>query len=117
MVKSQNPEIHIVNAFSLSMLKNPRNALIEFRRISPEEARELLSGGRAVHYIRHQSTLSLIQQLAGRQLEAGGSIYEYQPGHIVIMAVLINPARGQEVETRIEDIAFYRIIVRELEME
>jgi hypothetical protein len=97
------------------MLSNPRRAVVEFIQLSPEEVRQILSNSEVVHYIRHTATVQLLEQLAGRQLASGGQVYTYQPGDVVIMAVLRAPQRGQDVTVRLEDLIFYRIIVHHLE--
>ncbi len=115
MVSNQERAI-ITNAFALSMLNNPRRAVVEFQRITIEEVRQILSSSNVIHFVRHPATLQLIEQLAGRSLPSGGNTYLYQRGDVVVMAVLSVPQRGQEVAAvRPEDIVFYRITVHEIE--
>jgi hypothetical protein len=102
-----------VNAFSTSMLGQPRRVVIEFRRIDNiEEARELLRG--AESYIRHPGTIEALREV-GIELEPGSGIYTYRHGDTIIMIALSVPQRGQEVRPRIDDLVFYLISVLDIE--
>ncbi len=111
-----NQRLILTNAFSVSMLQNPRRATVEFRRLSVQELRELVQNGRNIeHYIRHTSTVELLQRLLGVQLPPAGNIYVYRPGDIVVMITLVTPQRGQDVTVREEDVVIYRVIVHAIE--
>ncbi len=101
----------VVNAFSISMLQYPAEAVVRFRRLSIEEVRELLQGNNVENYIRHQGTIQALQS-AGIQLGAPNNVYIYRPGDVIIMIVLASPQRGQEVTApRLEDLMFYLVSV------
>jgi len=108
------PRVVLTNAFAMSMLKNPREAIVQFRRISLEELRELARYN-VVNYIRHPSTLSVVSDIIGRQLEVNSGNYVYHVGDVIIMITLATPQRGQEAQVKPEDLVVYQISVRHLE--
>ncbi len=115
MVTNQTPVV-LVNAFSISMLRNPRRATIEFRRLSVQELRELAQNARIENYIRHPATVELLQRLLGLQLPPANNIYVYRSNDIIVMISLATPQRGQEVvAVTEEDVVIYRIIVHTIE--
>ena len=86
---------------------------IELRRLSIEELRELLQGN-VVSFIRHQSTVQVLSQLAQRQIEINNGIYMYR-GERIVLVVLQVPQRGQETSVKLEDLTFYEVVVKQLE--
>ena len=117
METNQIPNLVLLNGFSMSMLRNPRLATIEFKRISLAELRELVTNAKTIlNYIRHQSTVQLIASLVGRQLEPNAGNYIYSPGDVLILITLAAPQRGQELtQVKPEDLVIYLVSVRHLE--
>jgi hypothetical protein len=115
METNQNRRIILLNAFPLSAFP-ARRLVVEFRRITLQELRELSnSGADVINYIRHPSTVSIVAQALGRQLEPFSGTYSYSQGDIVVIAVLNQPQRGQEVQqVQPEDLLLYQLTVHEL---
>ena len=111
----QNQTAVLTNAFAVSMFGNPQRLLVEFRRLSPQEARETLNAVAVQNYIRHPGTLQALQQLFGLQLAANSGLYTWRNGERIIMVVLANAPRGQEVMPQPEDLLIYEIHVIALE--
>ena len=57
-----------------------------------------------MNYIRHPSTVRILNEVLGLDLQPSTSLYQYQPGDIIIVVGLRRPVRGQEVEVRPEDL-------------
>jgi len=113
MVSNQNLPTVLVNGISTSMFGHPQCLTIELRRLSIEELRELLQGN-VVSFIRHQSTVQVLSQLAQRQIEINNGIYMYR-GERIVLVVLQVPQRGQETSVKLEDLTFYEVVVKQLE--
>jgi len=63
-------------------------------------------------YIRHQSTLDVINEHFGFTLAPSDRTYKYEDKDIMIVAALKTPARGREVQVQsIDDLDFYLIRV------
>ena len=109
-----NQRLVITNAFSISMFKFPNSLTVTFRRITPEEARQLATqAGEVISYVRHQSTTEVLKRIFQVNINVNAGVYEYAEGDIIIMATLTSPARGTEVEN--PDIILYQIIPQHLE--
>ncbi|RLE65542.1 MAG: hypothetical protein DRJ38_03590 [Thermoprotei archaeon] len=82
---------------------------IKVRRLSIEELRHLVEqykqhGVEIVNFIRHPSTVKLLNQLLGLNMQPSSELYQYQQGDIIIVVGLRRPVRGQEVEVKPEDL-------------
>jgi hypothetical protein len=99
------------------MFKNPERMVVEFRRLTPQQLRELTeSAVDVISYIRHPATANLVSNIVGRVLEPNNSNYIYRDGDIVVIVTLVAPQRGQEATSvREEDIVIYQATIRELE--
>jgi len=110
------PRAILINGFAINMLQNPRVAVVEFRRISLEELRELALNARIINFIRHQSTVQLVSSVIGKPLEPNSNNYVYSPGDVLILITLAAPQRGQELaQVKPEDLVIYLVSVRHLE--
>ncbi|MFZ8841170.1 MAG: hypothetical protein ACO2PM_20075 [Pyrobaculum sp.] len=114
MVSNQTQRVAIVNGFAMSMLRNPERAVVEFRRLSVEEVRQILQNSVVENYVRHPGTVAVLNQIA-QGLTPNSGLYTYN-GERVILVALTTPPRGQEVATpRLEDLVIYEVIVHTLE--
>jgi hypothetical protein len=113
MVSNEIPTV-LLNAFSLSMLNNPTRALVEFRRLSPEELRQIVQNARVESYIRHNATVQVLNELLQVQITPNNGIYSYNNERIIVVA-LGAPQRGQEVNVRLQDLVIYEVVIHELE--
>ena len=64
-----------------------------------------------INFIRHPSTVKVISEMLGLQLEPANGLYEYEEGDIVVAVTLKKPPRGREVEVKPEDLDVYIITV------
>ena len=114
MESNQTQRVVLTNAFALSMFGNPNLISVEFRRITLQQLREIAKNAVIVNYIRHPSTVNIVAQALGRQLEPNSGIYSYSQGDIVVIVTLAQPQRGQEIQAQPEDLILYQLTVREL---
>ncbi|RLG84700.1 MAG: hypothetical protein DRO39_07245 [Thermoprotei archaeon] len=82
---------------------------IKVRRLSIEELRHLVEqykqqGVEIMNYIRHPSTVRILNEVLGLDLQPSSELYQYQQGDIVIVVGLRRPVRGQEVEVTVNDL-------------
>jgi len=101
----------LLNALPVTALPTPITLRIE--EISAMQLQQIVSQYREiVNYIRHESTVRLLNQLLGVNLQPGGGLYRYEAGDQLIVVVLRSPQRGQQdVSVTLEDIAIYRVDV------
>ena len=57
-----------------------------------------------MNYIRHPSTVRILNEVLGLDLQPSSELYQYQQGDIVIVVGLRRPVRGQEVEVTVNDL-------------
>ncbi|RLB81443.1 MAG: hypothetical protein DRH17_09095 [Deltaproteobacteria bacterium] len=62
-------------------------------------------------YIRHPTTVELLNNLLNLNLKPSSELYSYREGDKIIVITLKKPVRGKEVEVGSEDIEFYIITV------
>ena len=56
-------------------------------------------------YIRHESTVKLLNEVLGLDLKPSNALYEYRDGDILVMVGLKKPVRGAEVtDVKLEDL-------------
>jgi len=82
------------------------------KRSSIEALADIIKHSEVVeNYIRHESTVKLLSKLLGIDLKPSSGLYEYRSGDILLIVTLKKPARGQEVEVKIEDLEYYICVV------
>ncbi len=97
------------------MFNNPRRLVVELRRLSPEQVREIAAqSGVVQNYIRHPQTVQAVSSLIGAQLNVNSGLYVWR-GERMIMVVLAVPQRGQEASVQLEDLLFYEVAVHSIE--
>jgi len=64
-------------------------------------------------YIRHPSTVHVINKLFNLNLKPSSELYSYREGDKIIVVSLKKPIRGKEVEVKPEDIEFYIVTLEE----
>ncbi|RLF07188.1 MAG: hypothetical protein DRJ60_03190 [Thermoprotei archaeon] len=108
--------IVFLNAFSLSMIDHDNYTLIVEKK-DPALLRNIVKkwiqmGYDVCCYIRHESTLNVINEFFGFSLAPSSDIYKHEDKDIMIVASLKQPARGREVQVQsIDDLDFYLIRV------
>lgn len=73
-------------------------------------------GARIECYIRHESTVRVLNQALGLDLKPSNALYRYQEGDVLIVVGLKKPVRGQEVaDVTIDDldIAIVSVVTEE----
>ncbi len=113
MSSNQNPVV-LVNGIGPSMFNNPQRVVLELRRLTPEEVRNIVRGGTVINYIRHSGTIQVLSELLQMPLSPNNSLYVYR-GERIILITLMAPQRGQEATPRLEDLAFFEVVVHSLE--
>jgi len=78
-------------------------------RKSIDEVREFVESAKKlgipiVGYIRHESTVRLLNQLFGLDLKPSSELYKHGEGDALIVVGLKKPVRGQEIEVKPEDL-------------
>jgi hypothetical protein len=63
------------------------------------------------NYIRHESTIRLLNNVLGLDLKPSSGLYEHRPLDMMIVVSLKRPIRGQEVEVKPEDLEYILCIV------
>jgi len=114
MVSNQNTPIVLINGIGPSMLNNPRRAVLELRRLSPEELRTITQNAPIINYIRHAGTTQILSELLQTALTPNNGLYTYR-GERIILITLATPQRGQEATPRLEDLVIFEVIVHEHE--
>jgi len=59
------------------------------------------------NYIRHESTIRLLNNVLGLDLKQSSGLYEHRPLDVMIVVTLRRPVRGVEVEVREEDLEVF----------
>jgi len=62
-------------------------------------------------YIRHASTVQVLNDVLGLNLKPSSALYQYQDGDQLIVVGLKKPVRGQEVQVSVEDLDIAHVIV------
>lgn len=76
---------YVINAFSATMLPD-RGAIVEFRPITPEEARRLLEGEPWASAVGHEGTAQALSALLGLEIPANRQAIALQPGDSAILS-------------------------------
>ena len=86
---------------------------IELLRYTINKARSV--NAEIISFIRHESTLNLINQLFNLQLTANPGLYQWRKGDEIIVVSLKKPVRGQETqEVSLEDLEIYYVYIDEV---
>jgi len=93
----------LLNALPLNAL--PRQQLhLYIRPISMEEIRNYVQG-QIVNYIRHQSTVNVLNEILGLNgLQPNSGIYQWRQNDRLIIVTLRNAVRGGEVSVTLDDL-------------
>ena len=97
--QTQTPKIYLGNAFSISMLPmTEKPVTVEFRKISLEEAKALLSNG-FISAIGHPATAAALSKILGVNVPPNRVAITLEPGAtlIVFQLALGRLAPGQEL--------------------
>jgi len=78
-------------------------------RVSIEEVARLVNHAKKngipiLNYVRHESTVRLLNQFFGLDLKPSSELYKHGKGDALIVVGLKKPVRGQEVEVKPEDL-------------
>lgn len=101
----------LLNALPLNIFKDESFKLM-VARVDPESMkREIESakkqGIQVLSYIRHPSTVRVVAELLGLELQPSSGLYSYVDGDRIYVVTLKKPVRGQEVEVKIEDLDIF----------
>ena len=101
-----------LNGLPLNALPN-RSLVLKVSPIKPEVLKQLADMMEPkISYIRHPSTVNLLNRLFNLNLQPSSELYKYQDGDVLFVVTLKKPVRGQEVENLTEnDIEIYQVEV------
>ena len=104
----------LLNALPLNIFPESwKDYAIQVRKIDAYTLKERIMKARKIKsYIRHQSTVEVLQRVLGIPLVPSADVYKYEEGDEVYIVTLKSPARGQEVQLVSEyDLEIYHITV------
>jgi len=79
---------YVGNAFSISMLRELSNTIVEFKKISLEKARELVKEKEFISFVGHPSTAEVMSKLLGIEIPANRISVELDMGDEVLVMSL-----------------------------
>jgi len=80
--------LYVGNAFSLSMLSSLENTVVEFKKISLDEARELVKEKEFISFVGHPSTAEVMSKLLNTEIPANRVPIELKMGDEVLVMSL-----------------------------
>jgi len=82
---------------------------LTIRKMSLSELTSIIKSTKEIQcYIRHQGTISFLNEKCGISLTPSADLYKYQHGDTLLIVTLKTPQRGQEIQKITEaDIDFY----------
>jgi hypothetical protein len=97
----------LLNALPLNAIKYD-NFIIKCSRATLDAIKFIVKHSSSLeNYIRHESTIRLLNNVLGLDLKPSSGLYEHQPLDVMIVVSLKRPIRGQEVEVREEDLDIF----------
>ena len=109
------PELRYVflNALPLNALRIEGIARLVVTRVDPKVLKQLVPlMKRTVSFIRHASTVRLLNRVFGLELQPSNGFYEYEDGDVLMVVTLRRPRRGIDVfDLSIDDIEIYMVEV------
>jgi hypothetical protein len=94
----------MLNALPLNAIKYDE-FIIKCKRVTLDAIKFIVKRSEVIeNYIRHESTVKLLNNVLGLDLKPSSGLYEHQPLDIMIVVTLKKPVRGQEVSVREEDL-------------
>ena len=66
------------------------------------------------NFVRHESTVQILNQELGLSLKPSSELYSYQEGDIMIVVGLKKPVRGQEIQVSRDDIELAIVTLKRL---
>jgi len=96
--------IVLTGGLAPSMFENYRELVINYKKISIEELKEIVKNNEIINYIRHESTVRLLARILNRDLTPNTGLYKWRPSEMLIIVGLKNPQRGQEMSVTVEDL-------------
>lgn len=109
------PRYVFLNSLPLSAFSFRKPFRLVITPVRPEVLKSLaplINRHPVTSYIRHESTIQLLNKLYGLQLTTGSGLYQYTEGDILYVVTLKRPIRGAEVKNLgPEDIQIYQVEV------
>jgi len=107
--------IFLTNAFSPNMI-NAEEAQIHMRKISVNEAKQLIAGKKVVSYIGHTATAQALSLLLSIPVETNRSMLKLERGELLVFTLNGRLAEGQTINS-VEEInkigySLWYVIVR-----
>ena len=86
----------------------PLEEVKEFIDYAKEKGDEILC------FIRHESTVSVLNKVFGLNLKPSNELYQYREGDVLVVVGLKKPIRGHEVHVTIADLDIAMVsVIRE----
>jgi len=81
-----------IQAFNYQLFK------IGCKRTSVDAVRDILVNATILEsYVRHEATVKVLSELAGRELPVSAGLYRHREGDVLVIVTLKTPQRGVEV--------------------
>ena len=98
----------LLNALPLNMFGDVKRVSMVVERIGIDDLKRLVRIHRDVAcFIRHTSTVRILSEVLGVELQPCSDVYRYAVGDDVVVVTLKRPVRGQEVS--ISDLELFRV--------
>jgi hypothetical protein len=106
---SEAKRIAVLNALPLNAIQREviNIKCVRFSNINTLRDLAIIREKELVNYIRHESTIKVLNKLLGVELKPSADIYKYEWGDALVVVTLKKPVRGQEVEVKSEDLEYF----------
>jgi len=110
-IQAQKRRIVFLNALPMSAFGGIQRVMFEAFHVDDLKSlakwvREMVENGYEVaNYVRHVSTVEALKRFGFPIIEPNAGVYRYEPGDVLIVAILKNPMRnGSEVAVKEGDL-------------
>jgi len=102
----------ILNAFPLNAFPFPMFT-VNIERVNVKQIKDVMGSFDHIEcYVRHPSTVKVLNDLLGLSLKPSSGLYKYEKGDELLIVTLKKPIRGKEVEVTENDLVFYHVYVK-----
>lgn len=104
----------LFNAFSIQMIASLNEASVSFKKITAEQAKNLLAGGEVDSYVGHADTAVVISGILGIEVPACRRFGTLVPGEVAIVAQVVGGRLPEGCTTIPEGMAiqFFQVTVQ-----
>ena len=104
----------LFNAFSIQMISSLNEASVSFKKITIEQAKNLLKNSNPESYVGHTDTARVISSILGMEIPAQRRFGTLMPGEVAIVAQVVGGRLPEGCTTIPEGMAiqFFQITVQ-----